>query len=84
MQDLSESNRSVVGQEIMVFISSIAAKIQELNRILDDMMSESDEVTMHLQHYRLIITSLLNVRKFMNIQRFFPVLGYLIQNRYIL
>lgn len=62
MQELSESNRSAIGQEIVVFISSTASKIQELNGILDDTLSESQEMTMQLQHYKLIITSLLNVR----------------------
>ena len=61
LHELSESNRSAISQEVIVFISSTASKIQELNRMLDEKMSESEEMTMHLQHYRLIITSLLNV-----------------------
>ena len=58
---LTNRNRSLINQEIVVFISAVTSQIQDINCIRDDMMSEAEDITILFEHYKLIKDSLLSV-----------------------
>lgn len=59
---LSSRNRSAINQEVVMFISVVSEQIQELIRMRDDLMSDTEDMTMQFEHYKLMKDSLLSVR----------------------